>query len=279
MDFVCFPLAAGGEVPAVKAYDAYMKSAVVPFAAACENLGMAATGKLVVTAWEGIRTVIVLASRSKAPEKDDLAVTLQPHLATTLTAVKEIRELKLDRDFDGHMKAVAEMLVSLSWVLLQTPNQLPAGFVKGTLGSAEFWTNRIRKDFKGDEKQIAFCDTAKRVLAELADYIQAHHKTGLSFNPRGVSVAEAAILLSDEPSDVAELVKSPVNKRHPTLGNVVVGGNVAGIIGELSKRKTADGDSAATGLKHVGILELLERENLFLCVKGASYVIYTLYHK
>ena len=39
---------------------------------------------------------------------------------------------------------------------------------------------------------------------------------------------------------------------HPTLGsNVIVGGNVAGIIGELSKRTNADGTSAATGLKHV----------------------------
>jgi hypothetical protein len=47
---------------------------------------------------------------------------------------------------------------------------------------------------------------------------------------------------------------------HPTLGsNVIVGGNVAGIIGELSKRKNADGTSAATGLKHVrvGIVQWL----------------------
>lgn len=235
-----------------------MKSAVIPFSAACDDIGMTTTGKLVVQAWEGVRTVIVLASRSKPPT-DDIATALQPHLVATHDAVKQLRALVLDRALDRHCKAVTEMLTALSWVLLHAPQQLPAGFVKESLGSAEFWTNRIRKDFRNDPKQIAFCDTVRKVIIELTEYVQTHHTTGLTFNPRcGVSLAEAAIRLSDEPANLLaaaaaaeQATKSPVNKRHPTLGNVVVGGNVAGIIGELSKRKNADGTSAATGLKHV----------------------------
>lgn len=244
--------AAGGEVPAVKAYDAYMKSAVVPFCSACDDVGLSSTGKLVVKAWEGIRTVIVLASRSKPPG-GSVAEALQPHLTATHRAVQDLRNIKqLPRELDSHCKAVTEMITSLSWVLLQAPQQLPAGFVKESLGSAEFWTNRIRKEMKGDAKHIAFCDTIKKVIVELTEYIHTHHTTGLTFNPRsGISLAEAAILLSDEPTAPMDEIKSPVNKRHPTLGNVVVGGNVAGIIGELAKRKNADGTSAATGLKHV----------------------------
>jgi hypothetical protein len=245
-------------VPAVKAYDAYLKSAVIPFSVACDDVGMSSTGKLVVKAWEGIRTVIVLASRSKPPmDAPSFSEALQPYLKPTQEAVKELQGQKLDRALDFHSKAVTELLVTVSWVLLQAPQQLPAGFVKESLGSAEFWTNRIRKDFKGDDKHAAFCDTIKKVIVELAEYIQTHHTTGLSFNLKsGVSLAEAAIRLSDEPvaaSDALEFQKSPGSKRHPTLGNVTVGGNVAGIIGELSKRKNADGTSAATGLKHVCI--------------------------
>ena len=65
-------------------------------------------------------------------------------------------------------------------------------------------------------------------------------------------MAEAGIRLTDE-VDAAEtpVIKSPVPKRHPTIGTVVPGGNLAGLMDELNKRKSADGISAATGLKHV----------------------------
>jgi hypothetical protein len=240
---------AAGEVPAVKAYDAYLKSAVVPFAASCDAIGMGSTGKLCLSAWEGIRAVVVLASRAKAPT-EDMSTALQPHLIATQHAVRQIRELKLDRDLDRHFKAIYDMLGCLSWVYFKPPQQLPTVFVKEAVSSAEFWTNRIRKDFKGkDEKHIVFCDGVKSVLVELVEYIENYHKTGLSFNPRGVSLAEAAIRLSDEPEQEVPM-KSPVQKRHPTLG-AVIGGNVAGLMDELNKRKSADGSSAATGLKHV----------------------------
>jgi hypothetical protein len=131
---------------------------------------------------------------------------------------------------------------------------LPAGFVKECQGSVEFWTNRLRKDFKDDPKQIAFCNTIQAVLASLVEYVQTYHKTGLAFNPRGVSLAEAAIRLSDEPVQESDIQKSPAgHKRHPVMGNVVAAGNIAGLMGELAGRKSADGSSAATGLKHVGV--------------------------
>jgi adenylyl cyclase-associated protein len=219
-------------------------------------------GTLLTQAFAGVRTVIVLASRAKAPT-DDLSVALTPHLTTTHQAVQQIRGLKLKRDWDRHVKAVTEMLAGLSWVLQKAPKQLPSSVTKESLGSAEFWTNRIRKDYKGPEKedsvQLAFCDGIKQVLTGLTAYIEEYHKTGLTFNPRGVSLAEAAIVLADEdePRRISRLDpgKSPAVKRHPTLGTGT-GGNIAGIIGELSKRTSNDGTSAATGLKHVRTLEL-----------------------
>jgi hypothetical protein len=291
-----------------------MKSAVIPLCAICDtDIGLAPMGKYILQAYEGIRTMIVLASRSKPPllsqlssststttasAHADFVAILQPYLQSTHTAVQDIRNLRLDRQYDAHVKAITECMTSISWVLMQSPQQLPSSFVKECLGSTAFWTNRIRKEHKQDAAQMLFCDTIQRVITELTTYIQTYHTTGLAFNPRShVSIAEAAILLSDEPtigttqhgsslssasatagaatssslllssssnhsttggshtqydgSSGVGGTKSPMNKRHPTLGNVVVGGNVAGIIGELSKRKNADGTSAATGLKHV----------------------------
>ena len=262
-------LPAAGEVPAVKAYDTYVKTAVVPFCQACDDLGgLKNTADLVREAWEGVRTVIVLASRSKLPD-GDVAQALSPHLASTQEALKSLRGLRLDRDWDRHQKAIQEMVACLSWVLMRAPQSLPVPMIKEAVGSAEFWSNRIRKDYKGkDDKQIAFCDSLKKVITGLADYVEENHKTGLTFSPRGVSLAEASIRLSDEaPTAPAEgVLKSPTQKRHPTLGTT--GGNMAGLMGELNKRKTADGSSAATGLKKVRLCicyhKILSRLKLFL---------------
>jgi len=82
----------------VKAYDAYVKESLLPFAKACDDLEkLGPIGAHLQDAWEGVRTVIVLASRSKQP-KEDLAQALAPHLGPTQDAVKKIRDLKLDRD-------------------------------------------------------------------------------------------------------------------------------------------------------------------------------------
>ena len=254
---------AAGEVPAVKAYDAYVKSTLVPLAQSCDNLGgMKNTGDLLQAAWEGIRTIIVLASRSKLPD-EDVGVALTPHLQPTQKAIQQIQALRLDRDWDRHQKALVEMLACLSWVFLRAPRTLPVPMIKETLSSAEFWSNRIRKDNKdkGDKQQVDFCNNIKKVMTGLAEYVETHHKTGLTFNARGVSLAEAAIRLSDDadaddtttngggPSLMTrgDKLKSPVRRGT----NVVAGGNLAGVMGELSKRKSSEGNSAATGLKHV----------------------------
>jgi adenylyl cyclase-associated protein len=247
----------GGESPAVKAYDAYVKSAVVPLAQTCDSLdGLEKTGSLLLDAWEGVRLIIVLASRSKMPA-ESLGEAFGPYLTKTREAVKKMRDLRLKRDMDRHQKTLIEMVGALSWILFKPPQQLPAPYVKEALGSAEFWSNRIRKDFKGkDETQIAFCDNVKKALVELAKYIEEFHKAGLTFNPRGVSLAEAAIVLTDEvdkPAPAMHDGKSPVAKRHPTLkGTGTSSGNVGGLISELTGRKNADGSSAATGLRKVG---------------------------
>ena len=245
----------GGEAAAVKAYDAYVRRSLVPFVESCDDLkGLQDTGSLIKKAWEDVRSIVVLASRSKAPA--NVAEELTPYLAPTQETIQKINSLRVDRDFDRHMKAINEMLACLSWIMLKPPQQLPGPFVKEALGSAEFWTNRIRKDFKGkNEAQIAFCDTMKTVMTGLVAYIEEYHKAGLVWNSKGVSIAEAAIRLTDEASSTPEdPMDTSARKRHPTLKGGPAAANVGGLIAELGQRKNADGTSAATGLRRVCVL-------------------------
>jgi adenylyl cyclase-associated protein len=233
------------------AYDAYMESAVTPFCNACNDLGgMDNTGDLLKDAWLGVKTIIVLASRSKMPP-GDLPAELQAHLKPVQTALESLRKLRLDRQFDFHTKAILELCGALSWVLIKPPPQLPTVFCKEMVSSSEFWSNKIRKDFKGkDDKQIAFCDALKKVGADLVAYITEYHKTGLTWNPHGISLTEAAVMLESK-SETSE-AKETMSSRRLKQGVVTDGaGGMSSLVAELQKKQTSDGTSAATGLKRV----------------------------
>jgi hypothetical protein len=218
-------------------------------------------GQLIVKTFEGIRYVIILASRSKMPT-GDLGQVLQPHVQSVTDAVKEIRALRLDRKYDNHTKAMMEMLGCVSWVYMRPPRQLPGLFIKECLSASDFWSNRIRKEFKGkqDESaraQIKFCDQLKRLLQDLTEYVEDNHKQGLTFNHKGVSLEEAAVVLTDNPikdAAAAAAGKQGAGKRTAAIGNTVKGGNILGLMSELSAKKNTEGTSAATGLKHVSTL-------------------------
>ena len=244
--------------PAIKAFDTYTNTVVYKFSDTCDDLELKDMGKLIVKFFEGMRYVIVLASLSKQPA--DMA-ELAKHLKSITEPMAEIKKIRLKRDFVNHEKAVVEMLACCSWVTCRPPLQLPAPFVKDCVGSTDFWANRIRKEFKGkdDDKsklQLAFCDNLKATIVELSNYITEHHKTGLVFNPKGVSLAESAIRMTDTPQQDAAVEASrkkdqQSGKKNTDIGNTVKGGNMLGLVSELANRRSDDGSSAATGLRKV----------------------------
>lgn len=246
------------ESPAVKAFDQYTNTTVYKCADLCDDLEMGQMGKLLVKFFEGMRYVIVLASLSKQPAD---MTELAKHLKPITDPMGEIKKVRLKRDFVNHEKAICEMLACCSWVTCRPPAQLPAPFVKECVGSTDFWSNRIRKEFKGkdDEKaklQLGFCDSLKAIIVELSNYIKEYHTTGLTFNPKGVSLAESAIRMTDNPLQDAAVEASrkkdqQTGKKNQDIGNTVKGGNMLGLVSELANRRSGDGSSAATGLRKV----------------------------
>lgn len=217
-------------------------------------------GKLLVKFFEGMRYVIVLASLSKQPS--DMA-EIVGHLKSITEPMGEIKKLRLSRDFDSHQKAICELMACCSWVTCRPPAQLPVPFVRECIGSSDFWSNRIRKQFKGKDDetsklQLAFCDNLKAIIVELVGYISEYHKTGLAFNPKGVSLAESAVRMTDNPLQDAAVEASrkkdqQAGKKNKDIGNTVQGGNMLGLVSELATRRSGDGSSAASGLKKVRI--------------------------
>jgi len=218
-----------------------------PFVEACKKIdGLKDTGSNIQKVWEGIRSIVEIGTKCKKPS--DVQSSLMPHLKPVQDAMGDIRKARLDRKFDWHIKAIMEMLASASWVIMSSP-PAPSSFIKDTVGSSDFWSNKIRKEYKGkDEVMIAFCDTLKALILDLSSYVKEYHLSGLMWNPNGIPIED---FKEQAPATTASTT---------TEGNVQTKGAPAGIAGgasgadimkELAKKQTGDGSSAATGLKKV----------------------------
>ena len=95
-------------------------------------------------------------------------------------------------DYDNHVKAVAEFLNALSFVLFVEKGQglsLPAPHVEECWQSAEFFANKIlvqhRNAGPSGEPHVAYVKSLKDLSTALRDYVKAHHTTGPCWNPKG----------------------------------------------------------------------------------------------
>lgn len=234
--------------PALTAYDEHLKKTVTPFVDACNGIpGLKDTGSNIHAVWMGLRTIVEIGTACKKPS--DVQAALMPHLKPVQDAMAKIRQARLDRKYDWHIKAIMEMLVCASWVVMSAP-PAPSTFIKDTIGSSDFWANKIRKEYKGKEDpeakiQIAFCDTLKALILDLSAYVKQYHLSGLMWNPRGVAIEEY------KPSDSTSDTKPKPPAAKPTASTTGAGGGVGDLMKELANKRTSDGSSAATGLKKV----------------------------
>jgi len=221
-----------------------MDRAVTPFVESCNSLEeLKDVASNIRAVWVAIEAIIELGTKCKKPS--DLQTALGPYLQPIQSAIGKIRSTRVDRKFDWHIKAIMEMLgAGASWVVMSAP-PAPSSSIKDTVGSSDFWANKIRKEYKGkDDKHIAFCDTLKALIHNLSAYVKEYHLSGLKWNPNGIPIEEYK-----PPSLNSNVVSSsPSNRTSGNTGSRPASGDV---VKELASRCTSDGNSAATGLKRV----------------------------
>jgi len=168
-----------------------------------------------------------------------------PFLKPVQDAIGKIRQAHLDRKYDWHIKAIMEMLVCASWVVMSAP-PAPSTFIKDTIGSSDFWANKIRKEYKGKEDNDAkmnraFCDNMKKLITDLSAYAKEYHLSGLMWNARGMPIGDY------KPSSSSGTGSDPA----PAAAPEATPSSVGNVMKELALKRTGEGTSAATGLKKV----------------------------
>ena len=139
---------AQAKTAAVEAYEALLAGPLAAYLALSKDVGgvVAEQANHVEAAFRAQSSFVALVAACKpvaaASRPDFLAPTQQPLVAATT-----VREPGRERKFSSHLSAVSEGIPALGWVALPSGSPM-APFVKDMREAAEFWVNRVIKEYK-----------------------------------------------------------------------------------------------------------------------------------
>lgn len=130
-----------------------------------------------------------LVSRTKKPDVSDpkFMEQLAP-INAKIEQISSIKDANRRSAFFNHLNTISEGAPVLGWIVTDTP----VSFVPEFKDSAQFWSNRIVKEFKDkDPKQVQWTKQFLLIFDELRTYVKQYHTTGPSWNVNGKPLAES----------------------------------------------------------------------------------------
>lgn len=99
---------------------------------------------LVLKGFQEQRKLLLIASKSKKPDMPGLQSLLQP-INDSVMAAMEIKDSNRGDALSNHLSAVSDGIMVLGWVAIENR---PAKHVDEFLGSAQFFGNKVLKEYK-----------------------------------------------------------------------------------------------------------------------------------
>lgn len=173
---------------AVKAFDDYVAESLTPFLKLSRKIGgdLDAMTDLVEKAFNEVRNVIDVASKSKKPDNTAYGALVKP-VSDVCKEAADYRNSKRRTPLFNHLSGLADGLKLVLWVAV--PNT-PVPYVKEMVEAARFYHIKVLVEYKnkeGGELHKNWVNAFKDAGNALADYVKTHHTTGLKFNPKGSS--------------------------------------------------------------------------------------------
>ncbi|KAM9896779.1 hypothetical protein OXX79_007276 [Metschnikowia pulcherrima] len=147
-----------------------------------------------------------IVSQTKKPDFSDPAFSeaLKP-MNEKIGAISATKDANRRSEFFNHLNTLSDGAPVLGWIVSETP----VSFIPEIKDSAQFWANRVIKDFK--DKDAVHAEWVKSFLAvfdALRTYVKEFHTTGPSWNPKGKSLKES-LAISESTSSDTKLAAPP----------------------------------------------------------------------
>lgn len=92
------------------------------------------------------RKFLIITTKAKKPDiQSPVYMEILKELQTMMGAVGDIREANRGSVLFNHLTTVSEGIAMLGWITIEPK---PADFVNETLASAQFYGNRVLKEYK-----------------------------------------------------------------------------------------------------------------------------------
>jgi len=191
--------------------------------------------------------------RAKTPIPADLQLVVKP-LNDAIIKVSEYRQNKRSSMQFNHLSEVSEAIGAFGWVMVPTR---PVDYMAEMIGAADFYGNRVLKDYKDTPGHKEWNVAIKKLFLSLKEYVVNNHKGGLQWNHNGSDAKEVSAKMSSGGGGAPTAPKAPsapaappppppgAAKPKPTA-SAVKRPDTGGLFAELNK-----GSSVTAGLKKV----------------------------
>ncbi|KAI1207955.1 adenylate cyclase associated N terminal-domain-containing protein [Annulohypoxylon truncatum] len=197
----------------IEEFDNFISQSVEKYVAASNKLGglIAEQASKVLEGFKQQRRFLLISTKAKKPDISGSEMVVYQELLKpineALMDVGSIKESNRGSPVFTQLSAVAEGIMVLAWV---TVDNRPFKHVEESLGSAQFFGNRVLKEQKDkDPSQAEWVQSFYQVFKDLAEYVKLYFPSGIPWNPKGQSASEVAKTLTSAPSAAAAAPPPP----------------------------------------------------------------------
>ncbi|TQV96574.1 hypothetical protein V2A60_003038 [Cordyceps javanica] len=200
------PQPAPEELPeSIEDFDAFVDSTVADYVKRSNDIGglVAKQAADVLAGFKAQRKFLLITTKSVKPDLQGADMALYQDLLKpindSLMAVTELKEGNRSDPMYTQLSAVADGIMVLAWV---TVSHKPFTHVEEFLGSAQFFGNRVIKEYKDkDSKQVEWIQSFYLIFKQLRDYVKQYFANGIPWNPKGEPAAAVVKALESAPSN------------------------------------------------------------------------------
>ncbi|KAL2049618.1 hypothetical protein ABVK25_010078 [Lepraria finkii] len=179
--------------PTIDDFDTTINDEVKSFVNMSEEIGglVAEQSSAVLRAFAAERKFLIVTTKAKKPDiQSPVYMEILKELQSMMGAVNDVREANRASPLFTHLTTVSEGIAMLGWI---TVDPKPADFVTECLSSAQFYGNRIIKEYKEkDRKHVEWVNAFYNIFKSLASYVKQHYPSGVTWNNQnGIDPQEA----------------------------------------------------------------------------------------
>ncbi|TDZ29701.1 Adenylyl cyclase-associated protein [Colletotrichum spinosum] len=184
----------------IEEFDQFIATTVDRYVKISQELGglVADQAAKVLQGFLAQRHFLLITTKAKKPDLNGAEMAVYQDLLKpineSLVAVNNIKESNRGSAVFSQLSAVAEGIMVLAWV---TVDSRPSKHVEESLGSAQFFGNRVLKEQKDkDAQQMAWVNAFYQVFGDLNNFVKQHFAGGIPWNSKGQSAQEVAKALA-----------------------------------------------------------------------------------